>query len=299
MKKSILLPLATFLVSGVSFFLRKTQISAVKDPETLLYQANAGETMALMGVILLFLAVIGGLLFTGARTLPNHTYTVYCPNPLFAAAVATGSLILVLSMIIGLLDIKSGIDLAKTLGNEAKYQVNLMEIGKIALTTMAGGSLLLLGTKAYRGKELTDCWLTLIPASLAVLRLVMIYRDFGSTANVQDKIYPIFSAIFTTMALYHLCASTYTPPKPPLIVFYSLGAVVWNASYLAMGIAMFDVVSLVGLNIIFLAFSGAILENAYCSRENYRTPPPPEGDSYYTEKTENITNSIIQEDTES
>lgn len=299
MKKSILLPTAAALASVMTFFLRQNQLAVAKDPETLLYAVNAGETMALMGVIVLSIVILGGFLATGGRPLPNYTYMVYCPQTIFVSTVAVGGLVLILSLIVGFLDIKSQYDLFIQSGavlSGQSFPFPLLDLLMIVLAAASGAVMLLLGKNAYRGEELTACWLTLIPATLAVTRLIVIYRDYGSNPNFQDKFYPIIGTLFIALAFYQLSSAAYQKPVPVLNGIYSIASILFCGSVVASDLSIYDRMVTFGLNLYLLAFLGAILENTYSSRENYRTPPPPKGESFFTEKEGDITNSITQED---
>lgn len=286
MKKSILLPSAAVLVSFLAFFLRKEQLAVAKNPETLLFATNAPETIMLMVLIFGFLAVLCGFLLSGGRPLPNYTYTVYCPSALFVTTVASGSLLLILSFLVGIMDIKKQYDdfvVAGHLITGGTFEFPVVFALSVLVTTVVGMVMLFLGKQAYRGEELTQCWLTTIPAFLSVFRLINEYRSYGATPNFQESFYPIFGSMAMCLALYHLSATAYEGSRPRLIIFFSLASVVLTAVVVASGVPVYDTLVYVGLNLYMLAFSGAILENTYSSRENYRTPPPPDGVSYHSE----------------
>lgn len=293
MKKSIALPLGTVLVALQALVFRQKQLSNAKDPVTQLYEANATETLLLMGLLVLFLVAIGGLLASGGRPLPNYTYTVYCPNQLFITAVATGSLLLLLSTLVGLMDIKGQYDNFVASGVMAAggtFSFPFATALGILATAMSGGVMLFLGKNAYRGEEMTLCYLTTIPAFLSVVRLISQYHVYGATPNVQDSFYPVFATLATTMALYHLSATAYLGPRPRLIIFFSLASVVLSAVVMASGIPLYELMVYGGLNLYLLAFAAATIENTYSAREDYRTPPVPEGESFFTDKNETETN---------
>lgn len=276
MKKSIILPSLAGCASVVAFFLRKSQLALAKNPETLLYTDNAPETMALCAFLLFCVVALAGVLFTGGRPLPNYTYATYCPKQLFLFFVGGGSLLMMLSIIVGVIDILGGTRSAN--GFPATFAC------KIVIVALVGIVMLYLGKLAYEGKELRDCWLTTVPAFLAVLRLMEEYRGNAAQPNVLDSFFPIFATMSLTMALYHLSASAYLQARPRAVVFFSLTSVLLTGVVLASDLGVYDTMIYVAFNSYMLAFSGAILENTYASRENYRTPPPPKGESFYTNK---------------
>lgn len=287
MKKSILLPSSAVLVSLLVFFLRKEQIAAAKDMTTLLFTANAPETILLSVVIGGFIALVCGFLLSGGRPLPNYTYTVYCPNPFFVTTVAIGSLLMILSVLVGLMDIKNQYDAFIASGAVlagGSFPFPLSDLLMSLSVAVAGLVMLYLGKLAYRGEELTDCWLTTIPAFFAVFRLVAEYRVYGATPNFQESFYPIFASMSLSMAFYHLSATAYEGARPRSIIFFGLSSVVLSTVVLASGISLYDALIYGGMNLYILGFSAAVIENAYSSREDYRTPPMPTGTSYHTEK---------------
>lgn len=278
MKKSILFPSATLCVALVTFFLRKNQLAQAKDLETQIYQANAPETIVLTAVLLIFAVVLGLFLLSGGRELPNYTYAVYCPNPMFMATVVTGSFFFLLSILVGFMDLRRDYDAHLLLlrqGLESSFDLPILSLITMTLVVLVGLVMMFLGKQAYRGEELDYHWLTTLPAYLSTARLMSIYRSYGAMTNIQDSFYPIVGAILLSMALYHLCATAYLAPRPRLIVFFSLLSVVFTAVNLASGMILYDIMLALGFNLYMLAFSAALLENTYTSREKYRTPPVP------------------------
>lgn len=276
MKKSILLPLMTVFVAFLAGYCRTVQLAEAKDPLTLLFVPQASETLLLMGIVLGFTLVLGGFLYAGGRDLPNYTYTVYCPSLLFVSTVVTGSLFFVLSILVGLMDIKSLYDahlLTVQQGNTASFDFPLTTLVTMILVMMAGSVMMYLGKQAYRGEFLKECWLTTIPAYLATARLMVYYRNYGAVTNFQDCFYPIMGSLTLVLALYHLCATAYIDARPRKIIFFSLVSVVFSAVNLASGESLYDNMLSLGFSLYMLAFSGAVLQNTYCSREDYRTPP--------------------------
>lgn len=277
MKKSILLPLMTVLISFMAWLLRLQQLNNVKDPVTLLYNPQAGETIVLMSLIFGFTLVLGGFLYVGGRDLPNYTYTVYCPSIFFVCTVVTGSLFFVLSILVGLMDIRSLYETHLATGaSSSDFEFPLGTLVTMILVAMAGSVMLYLGKQAYRGEFLKECWLTTIPAYLATARLMIYYRNYGAMTNFQDCFYPIFGSLALALALYHLCATAYIDARPRKIIFFSLVSVVFSAVNLASGESLYDNMLSLGFCLYMLAFAAAVLQNTYCSREDYRTPPPPE-----------------------
>ncbi len=276
MKKSILLPAMTVLVSFMAWLVRTQQLSQVKDPVTMLYRAQAGETILLMALVLGFAVVLGGFLYVGGRALPNYTYTVYCPSMFFVCTVVTGSLFFVLSILVGLMDIRTLYEAHLATGASAKdFSFPIGTLVTMILVAMAGAVMLYLGKQAYRGEFLKECWLTTIPAYLATARLMIYYRNYGAMTNFQDCFYPILGSLALSLALYHLCATAYIDARPRKIIFFSLVSVVFSAVNLASGESLYDNMLSLGFCLYMLAFAGAVLQNTYCSREDYRTPPPP------------------------
>lgn len=276
MKKSILLPFLSVMMSVVFFFLRKLQISNAKNPETLLFTEFATETLILSFAVILFHFILGGVLYSGARELPNYKYTVYCPNQLFITLLATGSIILVLSTFVGIMDIKSQYDQhisAVNQGVSSSYSMPYFKFAAILFGGATGAVMLFLGKNAYRGEDLEERWVTTIPAFLCLSCLVNAYQSFSTLPNLQEKIYPIFATFSLVYAFYHLSASAYETPRPRLISFFSLSSIAMFGVYAGYGISIYDFSVYLGLNLYLLAFSFAVIENAYSKRENYRTPP--------------------------
>ncbi len=273
MKKSIILPILTLLVSGIAFFLRKQQISQAKDPITLLFTPGAKETQLLVGLLLGFMLCLALFLLSGGRPLPNYIYTVYCPHPLFLGTVGLGSLVLILSILVGMMDIKGQYD--QHILEQVSFRFPLLFFVGNIVVALVGVVMLYLGWMAYQGIHLEECWLTVIPAYLAVIRMLGEYRTYAILPHIQDKAYPIFGTIFICLSLYHLSATAYVNPRPRLIIFFSLSSVVLTGVILASGVSVYEGTVYLGLNLYMLAFAGAILQNTYISRAEYRTPPPP------------------------
>ncbi|MFI3253097.1 MAG: hypothetical protein R3Y63_01980 [Eubacteriales bacterium] len=281
MKKSILLPSLSLVMGIVVFILRKYQLANVKNVETQLYTPHATETYLLMGAILLFAVCLGLFLLSGGRELPNYTFTVYCPSPLFMATVVTGSFLYLLSTVVSIMDVQS--QYASYLENRSpmnpeSFDFPFLTIVNMLLVVLVGMVMIYLGKQAYRGEYLKECWLTTLPAYMGLARLTVTYRNYGSLSSFQDNFYPIFGVMFLALALYHLCATAYVGPRPRKIVFFALVSVLFTGAMLASGICLADKLLSLGSNLYLLAFSAAILENTYSSRENYRTPPPEEED---------------------
>lgn len=277
MKKSILLPLVSTVMSVVFFFLRKSQIAGAKNPETLLFTDFAPETIMLTIALVLFHLILFGMLFTGARDLPNYKYTVYCPSQLFIMILATGSLILILSVFIGIMDIMGDYkiyqDLVNQTGVSGGYKMPIFEVLGILFGGATGAVMLFLGKNAYRGEELETRWFTTIPAFLALVCLVSVYQNFAVLPNFQEKFYPIMSTFAMVYAYYNVSASSYETPRPRRISFFALSSIALFGVYAGYGISFYHFAVYLGMNIYLLGFSYAVMENAYTSREDYRTPP--------------------------
>ncbi len=279
MKKSILLPSATVVVAILLFFLRSNQLSVAKDPETLLYAPGAMETTLVMVVLFGALAILGLFLLSGGRELPNYTYTVYCPRPFFMATVVIAAFVLLMSLVIGFMDFSaqySEFQANQSFGSQESFPIPWALLFTLLASCACGFVMLYLGRLAYRGMVLQEAIYVTLPAYMSCVHLMSSYRDLGSVANLQDSVYPVVGSVFLTLALYHLAATAYVDARPRKIIFFSLGSVLFSGVTLASGRPVYDSILLFSLNLYLLAFSAAVIENTYCTREAYRTPPTPE-----------------------
>lgn len=276
MKKSTLLPSASVVLCVVTYFLRKHQISQVKDAQTLLFEPMAMETILLATLVLVgHIALMIGL-NSDSRDLPNYKFTVYCPRFSFFAMTSLASLLLLLSVLMGFLDMKSDYDTALKNSNayvEFSYDFPFFQVCKCMFSLFVAYIMFYLGKNAYEGTTLRKHFLTVFPAFLACWYFMDIYRDYSSLPNLQEKLYPTFAGLSLLHGFYQLAVAAYETPRPILFSFFSLSSVMLLGATLGGPITPYFAMVHCSLVLYLLAFSVAIIENTFCSREDYRTPP--------------------------
>lgn len=276
MKKSILLPSLSVLVTILCFFLRKNQLNKAKNAETLLYTPMAGETILLLVVLLLYTIALAGLVFTGARSLPNYRFMVYCPSQIFLISIVVAGFLLVLSTCIGLMDIFSVYTAHKGEVNFLEETTYPFPFGDILLAVgcgLSGATMLFLGRNANNGDEAPEGWMLMSQAFIALFLLIDVYREHSIQPAFQDKIWPLLGGLLMAHSCYLLISSNYTTARPNLFCMLSMCSLVVYGINVASGASLFYIVTGLGYHIFLLTFTVSILENAFCSREEYRTPP--------------------------
>lgn len=277
MKKSILLPGLSLLFGGASFGLRLWQRSVAVDPETLLYIPSSPATFLLMFTIFAYALLLGGILFSGARKLPNFRYAFYCPNQLYASFMCAGGMLLLLSVALGLQECYKAFQLQRELqyqGVEVSgFPVSIALLLTLICSLPAGLAQVKMGKDCYRGAPMESRSMTTFPAFCTIPYLITVYQSNIASPNMQDRIYPVLGAVFMTMGHYYISETAYLDPRAKRVVFFGLMAVVVNGAALGESPTMYRFAFIVANLLCLLAQCSAVLENGYVSREKYRTPP--------------------------
>lgn len=269
MKKSVLVPLGTGVLGILCFFLRKHQIAQAKDMETLLYASGAVESYLLYVVVAVSLAVLGFFLFTGSRSLPNYEYMVYCPSPLFPWVVGFASLLLAVSFFVGILDMRfqEGYFASRT-----RIQV-VMELFRLLSIPLAAGAGIVMTKAAYLGETLETNYPILFLACPPMLMLLHTYQSYITQPNMEDRIWPIFSALALMYSCYLLAAATVKAPKENLFCWFAMASMLLFFLNIGGETSLYLFFVGLGYNLLISAFAVATMENAFCSLEVYRAPP--------------------------
>lgn len=272
MKKSLLVPLGTVVMGILCFFLRKNQIEQVKDVETLLYSAGAMESYVLYFVLAVSLAVLGFLLFTGSRPLPNYEYMVYCPSPLFPMTVALTSLLFLLSFFVGLLDITAQKDFFQSRTVQQGI-IELLQLFSIPMIVWVG---ILMTKAAYLGETLSTNYPILLLACPPVLFLFKTLQSGMVQPNLEDRIFPLLSGFALMYSCYFLAAATVRPPKENLFCWTAMASNLFFCTSLGGETSLYETFLGFAYHILISAFAVATMENGFCSLEVYRAPPSAE-----------------------
>lgn len=273
MKKTNVLLGVGMVLSVLGFFLRKYQISMIKNPETLLFTPMAQETMLLLAVLLLGHMVLAVLVMEGARGFPRYEYAVYSPNPVFFGGVMLSGFLLILAFFIGLMDVKNGYDVFQGTNYAGEsYPFPVIKLMELSLVAVTGPVVWYLGKNAYDGMPLRERWMLTLPSFASLFHIYSNLKVLAITPDMQEKLYPSLGLLVLAHGIFALTSTGIKSPSPRKIVFFAWSAQIFFCVNIHTFPSLYDGMISLGLHLYLLSFGYGVMGNAFCSQREYNTP---------------------------
>lgn len=274
MKKTTVLVGVGMVLSVLGFFLRKYQISVVKNPETLLFTPMAQESLLLLGLLVLGHLVLGVLVMEGARLVPRYEYAVYTPHGAFFGGTILSGFLLIMAFFIGLMDVKNGYDVFMATNTSGEsYPFPLLKLAELSLVVVTGPVIWYLGKNAYEGRVLTERWLLTLPAFAALLHVYSKLKDLAITPDMQEKLYPSLGLLVLAHGIFALASTGIKTPCPRKVVFFAWSAQIFFCVNIHTIPSLYDGMVSFGLHLYLIVLGYGVMANSFCSQREYTTPP--------------------------
>ena len=260
MRKDRFLPLLALVGGGAGFALRSWQLAEAYDEQTGLFRWEAPATIALV-LLLAVMAALFAVMLRGGVLPTDYAQAFYCPSDGYLILMMAGSLLMLASAALGLLESRKQLELWQA-GLTTTVPVMLFLTAVLAVA--AGYGAWKLGRGNHRGALSEDYpLLAALPAYALLPWIVSVYQENSREPELMLFMFNLLAVIFAVLGFYNGACFAFEHPRPKLCLVTSLLAVVLLLTALADPPSMFHAVMSLGCVLLLLGQSYALLRSVF------------------------------------